>query len=278
MSFKLPKAAKGFEFGDVSNQALRNILTGISRKIFGKVTQQDMEDALDFFGGKCPYTGKDLRQAVDNHTGEYAVDHIVPQNKEHCGLNVMGNLVFVDKTANNKKGNKTVEEFLLNDQTVLKGTPMSVRQARLDKIKEFQRKYNYDPENIQKVLSPYLSKLYDEIRKEQEDRIDEAVKLTGLPVLIPLKKSTTPNRGNKPSSNDVPVYLIPDNLDVFKQELLNKKCAEITLTYDTGRIEKKPWVVSNFDLTSNLMGNIKSRPFWRTRKVDGLIEVRIEVK
>ena len=277
MSFKLPKAARGFEYGDVSNQALRNILTGVSRKIYGKVTQQDMQDAFDFFEGKCPYTGKDLRSAVMNHTGEYAIDHIVPQNKECCGLNVMGNLIFVDKIANSKKNNQTVEDFLLNDQTVLAGTPMSVRKARLDKIKEFQKKYKYDPVAIQKLLSPYLSNLYDEIRVEQEKRIDEAVKLTGLPPLVPFTNISKSSKGNKVPSQDVPVYLTPSNPETFKQEILNSKLAKITLIYDSGAIKTSVWKANSFDSSSSVMGNIKSRPFWRSRKSDGLIEVRIEV-
>ena len=54
----LTKVATGVAFGDVSNQAIRNILTEISKSIGGKFTDQDMKDTLDYFDWKCPYTGK----------------------------------------------------------------------------------------------------------------------------------------------------------------------------------------------------------------------------
>lgn len=276
MKIKVTKAARGFEFGDVSNISLRNILTGISRKIYGKVTKQDMLDSLDFFDGKCPYTGKELRTAIENGSGGYAVDHIIPQSKEHCGLNIRGNLVYADAEANNKKKDMTAEDFLMNDQTVLAGVSTAERKARLEKIQEFQRINKYDPELIRRTVSPYLTKLYDEIRVEQESRIDEAVQLTGLPVLTPIQKSYV-SGNTKKNSQDVPVILIPSNPDDFKEELLKKKTANITLTYADGSVHYSVWKANNFDQSSNVMGNIKSRPFWRTRKTEGLVEVKIEI-
>jgi hypothetical protein len=58
---RLTKVAKGIAYGDVSNIAVRNILTEISKSINGNFTEQEMYDTLDFFDWKCPYTGKDLR-------------------------------------------------------------------------------------------------------------------------------------------------------------------------------------------------------------------------
>ena len=94
----LSKAAKGVAFGDVSNAAIRNILTEISKIFYNDFTQADMEETMDkYFGWCCPYTGKYLKDEYDKRTGNYATDHIYPQNKEWCGLNVKGNLVLVDK-------------------------------------------------------------------------------------------------------------------------------------------------------------------------------------
>ena len=107
----LTKVVTGVTFGDVSNQAIRNILTEISKSICGKFTEQDMEDTLDYFDWKCPYTGRDLRQSIEKKDGSYAADHIYPQNKEWCGLNVKGNLIIVDKKANTQKHNKDIETF-----------------------------------------------------------------------------------------------------------------------------------------------------------------------
>ena len=105
---RLTKVAKGIAYGDVSNIAVRNILTEISKSINGNFTEQEMYDTLDFFDWKCPYTGKDLRPLIENDLGGYATDHVYPQNKEWCGLNVKGNLIIVDKEANKVRGEERV--------------------------------------------------------------------------------------------------------------------------------------------------------------------------
>ena len=268
MKIKLPKAAKGFEFGDVSNQAVRNILTGISREVYGKFTAVEMKKTLDYFGWKCPYTNEDLTDAIEKGQGDYAIDHIVPQNKEHCGLNVMGNLVYASKRANAKKGKKTAEEFLLTDTEVLGNLSRVEREARLKKIKDFQKECGYDPEAIQKALSPYFMEVYDDIRKEQEKRIADAIKLAGL----------TPRSSKKISGGDVPVIFIPSDIEEFKKQFLARKAAHIILRYkDSSKDKQSVWKADKFDSSSNLMRNIQSRPFWRTRKADGLLSVDIVV-
>ena len=274
---KLTKAAKGIELEDVSNTALRNILTGLSRKIYGKFHLQDLMDAFEFFDGKCPYTGKDLRPAIEGGEGGFATDHIIPQNREHLGLNVRGNLVLADANANAQKGKMTAEEFLRSNKPILAGTSKKEREERIKKIKEFQKINGYDPNLIKQKLSAYLTKLYDDIREEQEAHIDEAVKLTGLPVLVPNVRTPAKKGSNKGYIN-VPVLLNPSDPEEFKEELLKKKLANITLNYADGSHRESVWKANNFDSTSNVMENIKSRPFWRTRKSDGLIEVIITIK
>ena len=274
---KLTKATRGIEFGDVSNTALRCILTGISRKIYGKFHLQDLVDAFEFFDGKCPYTGKDLRSAVERGKGGFATDHIIPQNREHLGLNVRGNLVLADADANAQKGNMTAEEFLRSNKPILAGTSKKEREERIKKINEFQKINGYDPDLVKQKLSAYLTKLYDDIRGEEEARIDEAVKLIGLPVLVPEVRTPTQKGSNK-GYKDVPVHLTPSDPEDFKKELLKKKLANITLNYADGSHRESIWKANNFDSTSNVMGNIKSRPFWRTRKSDDLIEVIITIK
>ena len=100
----LTKVAKGVAFGDVSNQAVRNILTELSKKLYGGITEQEMYDTMENeFGWKCPYTGRDLKASVLAKDGTYATDHIYPQNRIDCGLNVKGNLIIVDRKANAEK-------------------------------------------------------------------------------------------------------------------------------------------------------------------------------
>lgn len=272
----LTKVAKGIAYGDVSNSAVRNVLTEISKQVFGKITEQDMIDALDYFGWKCPYTNRDLREDLKNETGNYAVDHIVPQNREYCGLNVKGNLVVVDKKANSAKKSQTVENFLLNDEKVLHGVPKKERQQRLEKIKKFQKEYGYDPDSIRKCLIPYLETIYDETRVEQEKRIDEAINAAGLTKLTPVVKPL--KGGPKSSKAGTILVFVPANENEFKNKLLANKYANITLIYDSGRTETRQWNANNFDISSSLRGNIQSKPFWRNKGREGLVKVIVETK
>ena len=275
----LTKVAKGVAFGDVSNQSIRNILTEISKSIGGRFTEQEMYDTLDFFDWKCPYTGKDLRPLIEGNLGGYATDHIYPQNKEWCGLNVNGNLIIVDRAANDKKHNKDVETFLLNDQEVLGNLDEQTRKARLEKIKEFQKLCGYDPEQIRSIVSPLMQARYDEVRTEQEryisDALDalEAINIYAVSAPIP---SVTTSKGNRHRAlPDIIFY--PSDEEQFKNELLRTKKAHFVLTYQSGVIKTSPWMADRFDITSNLRANIQSKPFWRKKTQEGLLKVEVYI-
>lgn len=47
---KLTKAVSGIVRGDVSNHAIRNILAEISVKTYGKIIEEDIFQAMEFFG------------------------------------------------------------------------------------------------------------------------------------------------------------------------------------------------------------------------------------
>ena len=276
MDTLLTKVSKGIAFGDVSNASVRNILTGISEALYGKFTEQEMYDTLEFFEWKCPYTGKDLKSAIENQSGGYATDHIYPQNQKYCGLNVKGNLVIVDKEANSKKGQSDFETFLRNRRfDDLLGKSMDERENRINKIKEFQQKCNYDPQEIRKKISPLMEERYQKVREEQEQEINKAVKKLGLPVVS--KKTNVINK-SKVSRMDTEIVFFPKNEEDFKRELISKKEATFKLYYDSGVVKTSMWKVTNFDVKSNLRANIFSRPFWRKRKTEGLKKVEVFIQ
>lgn len=173
----LTKVAKGVAFGDTSNSAIRNILTEISRELYGKLDDIKMCEAMEFFCWRCPYTGIDLKPLIDKNLGGYATDHIYPQNKEWCGLNVQGNLILVDKEANAAKRDLDIETFLNTDTKVLKDIDEigRTRQKRLDDIRAFQAKFGYDPELIRKVVKPMMEERYKLVREEQENWIRDVL-------------------------------------------------------------------------------------------------------
>ena len=47
--------------------------------------------------------------------------------------------------------------------------------------------------------------------------------------------------------------------------------------YDSGHIKETAWNAESFDITSNLRGNIQSRPFWRNKNKEGLVKVEVIV-
>ena len=278
----LTKVAKGVAFGDVSNQAVRNILTEISKSISGNFTEQEMYDTLDFFDWKCPYTDKDLRPLIEENRGGYATDHVYPQNREWCGLNVKGNLIIVDSLANSKKGQDDVEHFLLTNTEVLGDIDIQIRQARLDKIKEFQKLCGYDPATIRKVVSPLMKDRYDEIRMEQIgciQKVLDELKIVNINAIsmqtdtIPAVSITEEKQHSRKSLPSIIFY--PEDEEQFKIELLQKKKARFVLTYDSGIIKTSPWKCETLDKNSNLRANIQSRPFWRKKNQEGLVKVEV---
>lgn len=170
----MTKVTSGVAFGDTSNSAVRNILTEISKALYGPIQYDQMEAALDFFDWKCPYTGEPLKPLIEKGQG-YAVDHIYPQNQSWCGLNKLGNLVFVTAAANSAKRGLDVETFMRTDTKALKDLDGSIRQQRLEKIWEFQTKYGYDPTQIRNLVRPLMEQRYKQLRQEQEDWIRQAM-------------------------------------------------------------------------------------------------------
>lgn len=273
----LTKVAKGVAFGDVSNQGVRNVLTEISKKTGGKFTEQEMYDTLDYFDWKCPYTGRDLRKSIESEDGSYATDHIYPQNKDLCGLNVKGNLIIVDKKANAAKKSMSIEDFLLTDEKVLGTLDKKTRGERLQKIKDFQTECGYDPEKIKNIVSTIMVSHYDEIRELQERCISkcvDALKVAGVQIISPKTIVTTTHKAR----TSVPELLFhPKDENQFKEELLKTKKARFVLTYQDGAVKESIWNAENFSSSSNLKGNIQSRPFWRNKATDGLIKVEVYI-
>ena len=55
----------------------------------------------------------------------------------------------------------------------------------------------------------------------------------------------------------------PSDEQVFKQKLLLIKQAIIETHYANGTVESKVWNIDRFNASSNLLGNLRSRPEFR---------------
>ncbi len=63
----------------------------------------------------------------------------------------------------------------------------------------------------------------------------------------------------------------------IKSELLKTKKAHFVLTYEIGAPKVTTWKAESFDVNSNIKTNIQSRPFWRKKKIEGLVKVEVYI-
>lgn len=97
-------------------------------------------------------------------------------------------------------------------------------------------------------------------------------------------KIKTPQRAIEvqPSLNQelddcLPITLDPSNPDDFKQKLLVTKKAVIEIHFANGNVETRSWNASRFNNSSNLFGNLRSRPDFRAGRwqKEGIVKVHV---
>ena len=95
----------------------------------------------------------------------------------------------------------------------------------------------------------------------------------------PSAKSIAPaTSATKKAPGGVPAIVFdPSDPDDFKAELILRKRAEITWVYKDGTSNVEFWRADNITEGSNIKGNIQSRPRWRSKEKDGLVEVSLKV-
>lgn len=80
-------------------------------------------------------------------------------------------------------------------------------------------------------------------------------------------------------SGTLPITLTPADPAEFKRALLVRKTAQIEVTYTDGRIETKPWYANRFSESSNVFGNLRSRPEFRAGvwQASGIASLHVRV-
>ena len=143
---------------DVANLYVRNVLCDLSEAM-GSFSEEELKKTLKFFNYKCPYTGEDLRELVEHK--KYELDHLIPQNREGCGLHLYGNVVPISHDTNSKKSKKKFEDFIRNNTIGTK----EEKEARIRKIKEFQEKSGFN-----KKFLPVEAKIKDYCKRKYQSQ------------------------------------------------------------------------------------------------------------
>ena len=85
--------------GNAANAFVRVILSDAGTML-GRMSEDEWQKTLDWFGGRCAYTGEELA------AGETDRDHAIPMNRAHCGLHLYGNVLPATRDANRPKGRR----------------------------------------------------------------------------------------------------------------------------------------------------------------------------
>jgi hypothetical protein len=82
------------------------------------------------------------------------------------------------------------------------------------------------------------------------------------------------------SSIILPIELNPNDESEFKRKLLSRRRAYITTIYANGQKEKKPWNANSFSESSDVIGNLRSRPEFRKGEWQkrGIIKVFVSIE
>lgn len=153
---------KRTQSGDAANIFIRCMLSDIS-DMLGGCSAEEIDQTVRYFDYKCPYTGQNIRTEYEEN--RWSLDHLMPHNRESCGLNLYGNIIATTDTVHIKKGAKDFKDFIKNDTD---GSDEEKAQ-RIKKIEQFQQESGY----FQKIKNT------DEIKalcKEQYDFIQEQLK------------------------------------------------------------------------------------------------------
>jgi hypothetical protein len=84
------------------------------------------------------------------------------------------------------------------------------------------------------------------------------------PIAPPPKSEKKSRRTKQPSSKILPITLIPSDPKDFKKAFIKRGEATIYVTYSNGRVESASWKMIRFNENSDVIGNIRSRPQFRS--------------
>jgi hypothetical protein len=216
---------------DAANIFVRNLLCDMSEEL-GGFKEHDWKKTLKYFDKRCAYTGVKLSEK------KTVIDHLIAHNRQECGLHLYGNLIPATREANAAKSNKTFEDFLMNNTSILGDLDIEIRQERIAKIKEFQIISGYFEklEKLKNIISlhDFVKFQYESIYQKVEENKRE---FSGYLKEQALENVTIPSKSGivkdinyklelwsaKPYLNVHKIIaLVLDNENICKEELIAK--------------------------------------------------------
>lgn len=98
----------------------------------------------------------------------------------------------------------------------------------------------------------------------------------------PQKQSVRPYETARRNNSDrevLPIDLIPENQNIFRDAFIRAGMAMMTIHFSDGRIERRQWKCRKMSQSSNVLGNLRSKPDFRngTWQRLGISRVSVEV-
>lgn len=232
---------------DAANVFVRVILSDAGTML-GGLTESEWRKTLEWFDGRCAYTGEELAKGRTEH------DHAVPMNRTHCGLHLFGNVVPATEVANRHKAGTHYRHFLQDRDRLSRIDGFLHESGYWERVSAFGDLQRYCEAQYRvidalcRVNREYLASLQPE--EPEEDRESGE------------RGATVPRSGSR-SSDALPITLQPSPEAAFRRALLRQRHAWIIEECRDGRKEVRRWDARNMSPTSGVIGNLRSRPRYR---------------
>ena len=186
---------------DAANAFVRVILSDAGAKL-GGLTEQEWARTLNWFDGRCAYTGEAL---LNDRTQR---DHAIAMNRTHCGLHLYGNVLPATTEANSQKAGKHYRDFVEDPD-------------RLAQIEAFVRESAYwDRVSVFGDLQRYCEAQYR--------AIDALCRVNRKYLASLLSEDSEGGAGPEPQEGDtLPITFDPPLPEAFKEALLRERRAWI---------------------------------------------------
>lgn len=199
---------------------------------------------------------------------------------------LLENIIF---ERNSEKGEKFVELFCKRNFSA-----ESLKVFTLKSLEKINRKEDFKLLSNKIISENFKDIIFNLIKQEfisdYDGELIEAV-LNDLKIDITRKNNITETNTNhikqsfQPkenfySSTILPIELNPKDESEFKRKLLSKRKAYITTLFANGQKEKKSWNAYSFSESSDVIGNLRSRPEFRKGEWQkrGIIKVYVSIE